>query len=70
MFGGKSHLYFTKGYKEPASVLGWRWIPISLLFVFGGAVAVYGRFIKGYNILWLFAGFAPLDAYLLYNWGR
>ena len=36
----------------------------------GVGLVAYTKLIKGYNILWFLAPFAPLASYALYNWAR
>ena len=36
----------------------------------GSAVAMYAKFIRGYNVLWFIAPFCPFFTYALYNWAR
>jgi hypothetical protein len=38
--------------------------------VVGWGLMVYTKFVRGYNVLWFVAPFAPFYAYLLYNWAR
>ena len=33
----------------------------------GAAISFYGRYVKGYNMLWYVAGFTPLLTTLVYN---
>ena len=68
VFFGK--FYFTKGVKEPALLYGWNWMMLAGLTVFGWAGIAYGKFIKGYNILWFIAPFCPFYSYLFYNFSR
>lgn len=70
VFGTRYGLFFTKGVKEPASIVAWRVMPFAALWGFGAGVAAYGKFVKGYNILWLAAGFAPFWTYAVYNYFR
>lgn len=41
--------------------------PILALWGLSTGIAVYGRFLRGYNNLWLIAGYVPLWTYLLYG---
>lgn len=59
-----------KGFKEPASVIAWNVAPLGGLYVAAVSIALYARFIRGYNNLWLVAGFAPFWTYVLYNYYR
>lgn len=45
-------------------------IPIIALWGLSTGIALYGRFIRGYNNLWLIGGYVPLWAYLFYGLGR
>ena len=65
-----SGTYYVRGMKEPATLLGWKIWPILGLWGVSASIAGYGRFIRGYNNLWLVGGFVPLWAYLFYNWAR
>ena len=65
--GIQSGYYYTKGKKEPAHIFAWRWLPMMFFWGVGGALAVYGKFIKGYSMLWLVGPFVPLWMYLFYN---
>jgi hypothetical protein len=68
--GGPRGLYFTKGWKDPASIFGWNVYSLLALYGVSVSTAVYGRFVRGYNNLWLVAGFVPFWTYVLYNWAR
>ena len=70
VFESKTGYKFSKGAKEPASLFAWRYFSISALWVFGATFSCYAKFVRGYNILWFVAPFLPLNAFLLYNWGR
>ena len=70
VLGGKNGIVVSKSYKEPAGLFAWRWVPIVGLWSFAIAFAGYAKFVKGYNILWFVAPFAPLWTYILYNWAR
>jgi hypothetical protein len=56
--------------KEPAGIVQWSIYPLALLWVASVGVAFYGRFIRGYNNLWLVGPFAPVWTYALYNFVR
>lgn len=60
LMGGKQGLFFLKGIKEPASLIAFKWLPLSIYWGLGAGIAVYAKFIRGYNMLWLFAPFVPL----------
>lgn len=70
VFGTKQNTFFTKGWKEPASLFGWRYIQMGALWALGTGISLHGFFIKKYNILWLAAGYFPLWCYMFYNWAR
>jgi hypothetical protein len=62
--------YFTKGNKAPASIYGWRWPELLSLWGLGTLAAGYGKFVKGYNILWFVGPYVPLWSFILYNHTR
>ncbi len=62
--------FYMRGMKEPATLIGWKIYPIVAMWGLSASIAVYARFIRGYNNLWLVGGFIPLWSYLLYNWAR
>ena len=66
---GNGHFY-VKSRREPAGIFAWNVYPLAFLWVAGASIAVYARFIKGYNNLWLIAGFVPMWTYGLYNYAR
>ena len=70
VFGKETGLRFTKGWKEPASILGWHTVPITMMFLLGVGISSYALMVKKYNILWLVGPFVPLDIYLFGNWAR
>jgi hypothetical protein len=70
VMGYKQGSFYLKSRKEPASLTAWKLIPLAGLWLFGAGVAGYAFFFRGYNILWLAAGFVPLWAQLFYNWAR
>ena len=41
-------------------MIAFKWMPLSLYWGLGATIAVYAKFCKGYNMLWLFAPFVPL----------
>jgi len=56
----------TLSSKEPSLLQAWN---IGELLVFaglGGAFGSYGRFVKGYNNLWLLAAGIPVGLWTLY----
>lgn len=56
--------------KDPATIHAWKIYPTLVFAGLSGGIAMYARFIKGYNTLWLVGGFFPLAGYLFYNWAR
>jgi hypothetical protein len=68
VLGGSTH--FTKGWNEPAKLIGWDKPVLLILAGAGGALGVYGKFLKGGNWLWLGAAAIPLFAGLLINKSR
>jgi len=70
VFGSKTGLYFTKGYKEPASIIGWYYQPLAALWGLGAGISAYALGVKRYNVLWLVAPFVPLWITLFYNYVR
>ena len=70
VLGQRQGIFYVKGFKEPASLIGWNIYPLLLLYGVSVSIAVYGRFVRGYNNLWLIGGFAPFWTYALYNYSR
>jgi hypothetical protein len=70
VFGKRNYRFYLKSRKEPASITAWNILPLGALWGIGAGVAVYAKFVKGYNILWFAAPFIPVWTYLLYNWSR
>ena len=67
VFGG--FYCFSKSQAEPAKIVAYRQYQIYAFAALG--VATVGlKFVKGYNVLWLGAAFAPLATYLVYNYLR
>lgn len=66
---GSRH-FFVKSRKEPAGLVAWNTYQMGFLWVAGASIAVYARFIKRYNILWLPGAFVPMWTYALYNRAR
>ena len=66
--GSKQGSYYTKGWKEPASILAWKKVPLGIYWALGAGIAVYAKFVRGYNMLWFVAPFAPMWMYLFYQW--
>ena len=57
--------FFVRGNGEPAKIWAWNTLPLSLFTMLGLGLGAYGKFVKGYNNLWLTAGFLPMSMYLL-----
>ena len=70
VLGCPNGIYYVKGNKEPASLIGWNIYPLAALYGVSVSIAVYARFIRGYNNLWLAGGFVPFWTYALYNYAR
>ena len=68
--GSKNGSFYTLGMKEPAVIHAWKIWPTLLFGSVSGAIALYARFIRGYNNLWLVGGFFPLLGYVIYNYAR
>lgn len=62
--------FFTKGWNEPAKLIGWDTPVIAFLAGVGGAFGLYGKFVKSGNWLWLGAAAIPLFAGLAVNKSR
>ena len=56
--------------KEPATIVAWKFYPILAFQGISVSIALYGRFIRGYNNLWLIGGFAPVWAMIFYLYLR
>jgi len=67
---GNCGSYFMKSPKEPAAIVAWKPCQLGLYWLLGAGISGYALFIKKYNILWTFAPFIPLWAYIYYQWGR
>lgn len=70
VIGTPNGYYFVKGFKDPASIIAWSYIPIAAYWGLGAGIAGYAKFVKGYNILWFIGGFVPLWAWLYYDYFR
>jgi hypothetical protein len=68
--GSPNGTFFLGSNKEPASLWGWKIYPLLGLWAVCSGIAVYTRFIKGYNNLWLIAGYVPMWSYLIYGAAR
>lgn len=58
--------FFTKSRAEPAKIFAWNKMLAAVWGISAGA-AFYGKFIKGYSIIWLAVPFAPVWTFLFYN---
>lgn len=56
--------------KEPAGIFVYRAPILGAVWGLCTGVAVYAKFVKGYNILWLAGAYAPLWTLLIYNYAR
>ena len=64
VFGGKR--YFAKSWANPATLYSFDWT-LSAFWGFSAFYALYGKFIKGYSIVWLVMPFAPCWMAMLWN---
>ena len=64
VLGGRYH--FTKSWTEPAKIYAWDKMT-AYFWAIGATSAIYGKFLKGYSIVWLVVPFAPCWSYMLYN---
>lgn len=62
--------FYFKSWKEPAGIVAWKIYPLAILYGVSVAIAGYARIIRGYNNLWIAAGFIPFWTYALYNYVR
>jgi hypothetical protein len=67
VLGSPNGTIFCRGNKEPASLWGWKIYPIVALWGISTGIALYARFIRGYNNLWLINGYVPLWSYIFYG---
>ena len=70
VFGSKNGSHYTLGSKEPATILAWKQYPLLFSWLLSVGICGYGRFVRGYNNLWLIGGFLPCWTYILYNYAR
>ena len=63
----KSRYYFTKSWSQPATMFAWDSY-IAASWALGAGSAVFGKFLKGYSIVWLAIPFAPCWIHLAYNY--
>ena len=66
----KTGYCYTKSVKEPAGIIVWRASLLGAVWGLCSGLAVYTKFVKGYNILWFAGAYAPLWTLLLYNYAR
>lgn len=59
--------YFTRGRSEPALLKQWNTFPILGFLGAGMGFGLVGKFVRGYNILWLGATILPCALYLIHN---
>lgn len=62
--------FYFKSMKDPAGLIQWNMYTLGALYGVSVGIALYGRFVRGYNILWLAGGFAPFWTYAIYNYAR
>ena len=65
VLGGKYH--YTKSWTQPATMFAWD-RNIAAFWLFSASYAVFGKFVKGYSIIWLAFPFIPTWIYMLYNY--
>lgn len=70
VLGLPSGRFYFKSNKEPAGIIAWNIYPLLALYGVSVAIAGYARVVRGYNNLWLAAGFAPFWTYAVYNYFR
>ena len=68
--GSRNGSLYTLSKKDPATLHAWKLYPTLFFGGISGGIAMYARFIRGYNNLWLVGGFFPLAGYSLYSWAR
>ena len=61
---------YVRGNSEPAKIYVWNKAPLGIFAAGGLSLGAYGRFVKGYNNLWLVAGLLPVGMYMLVASGR
>jgi hypothetical protein len=55
----------TRSSKEPALIQGYQKLEFLAFLGAGGALGAYGRFVRGYNNLWLLAAVLPVISWSL-----
>ena len=67
LFGGNplTGQLYVRANSEPAKIWAWNILPIAVSATLGLSLGAYGKFVKGYNNLWLAAGILPVTAYIL-----
>lgn len=65
VFGGNplTGYQFVRGKKEPAMLIAIHKLECLLFVGASGALGAYGRFVKGYNNLWLVAPILPIASF-------
>ena len=63
-----SRYHFTKSKSQPATMFAWDKTGLSAFWSFGAFYALYGKFVKGYSIVWFIGPFVPTWIYMLYNY--
>ena len=72
VFGGNplTGQTFVRSNASPAKIHVWNNLPILIATVSGFSLGAYGKFVKGYNSLWLLAGVLPVSCYMIVASGR
>ena len=70
VLGSRNATHYSKSWKDPAAITAWKFYPFAAVYGISVSIALYGKFIRGYNNLWLVGGFAPFWAYALYAYAR
>ena len=64
---GVGHYTFARCRDEPAKLFAWNTMPLLALLGAGSALGLYGKFVRGYNLLWLPASVLPFAVGLIVN---
>lgn len=67
---GGARYYFTRCRDEPAKLYAYNTLPLLALLGAGGAFGLYGKFVRGYNLLWLPASVLPFAVGLVMNYSQ
>ena len=70
VIGCNTWRYYFKSWKEPAAITSFNILPLASLYAAALGIVGYTKIIKGYNNLWLVAGFIPFWTYAFYNYAR